>query len=52
MINEKQFMRFKGKLIKIGKDYGVIIPKRILKKMNIKVGERLLIEIHPINPNN
>jgi len=41
-------MNFIGKIIRMGKDYGVIIPDEIVKKMNIKVGEWITLDIHKI----
>lgn len=37
-------------LITIGNSIGVIIPKNILKEKNIKVGDKVELDIKPIKP--
>ena len=41
-------MKFIGKIVKRGKLYSIIIPDEIVKKMNIKEGDWISIEIHKI----
>ena len=37
-------------LISVGNSVGVIIPKNVLKEKNIKVGDKVELEIKPIKP--
>lgn len=37
-------------LISVGNSVGVIIPKNVLKEKNIKVGDKVELDIKPIKP--
>ncbi len=37
-------------LISIGNSVGVIIPKNVLKEKNIKIGDKVELDIKPVKP--